>query len=92
MTTGASMNQQDHVFINRLVELYGELPESDPSMASRRTAILVEMLIKQLEAKGMPVTTQSLRELIEQVIIRHRKPPNSAKSAGFSMRYAPMLK
>lgn len=67
------MPKQDHEFINRFVELYSQLPEDEPDMASRRTAILVEMLIGQLAQKGEPVTTQSLRRLIDQALVKHKK-------------------
>lgn len=62
----------NHDFINSLIDLYKELPESSPELAVRRVAALIEGEIEALEKKGVQVTRKSLLEQIQKSIQEHK--------------------
>jgi len=51
---------QNHDFIESLMELYKDVPQQDAELAARRVAVLVELYLKSLEENKVAITRESL--------------------------------
>jgi hypothetical protein len=66
-----SKMKHNHDFIFALVELYSQLPDVTPQDAAERVAILVEMEMAEMEAKGETITREALLEKFKAAIQQH---------------------
>ena len=63
----------NHDFITALFELYQQLPEDCAEFAAKRVAVLVEMELEELDAKGETITIEALLEKFKAAIEQHKK-------------------
>lgn len=63
----------NHNFIEALIKLYEELPESTPSLAASRVAVLIDMELEKLERAGIPLSRENLIKSIQESIDEHSR-------------------
>lgn len=63
----------NHNFIETLIKLYEELPESNPSLAASRVAVLIDMELEKLERAGIPLSRENLIKSIQESIDEHSR-------------------
>lgn len=63
----------NHDFVQIIVDLYKELPQSNPEIAARSVAVLLDRLIDELESDGVEVTKEELLKRARQSLQEMRK-------------------
>ena len=51
---------QNHDFIELLMELYSDVPQNGAELAARRVAVLVEMYLKSFEENQITISRKTL--------------------------------
>lgn len=69
--------RMNHDLIQSLVDIYNEGPETDPNLAVRRLAVLLDQELKDMEEKGTSISRASLLQQVQESL---KKYPNQKAS------------
>lgn len=63
----------NHVFIQALVDLYDQCPETYPDLAARSLAVLLDQEMAEMEKNGIAITRESLLNQVKETLKKYPK-------------------